>query len=44
MIGSVGTLLCSLLATLYFGKQDVRLVDKELAELLVWSVRECGQR
>ncbi|XP_002053462.3 sodium-coupled monocarboxylate transporter 2 [Drosophila virilis] len=30
LIGSLGTVLCSLLATLYFGKQDVRLVDKEL--------------
>ncbi|XP_023176124.2 sodium-coupled monocarboxylate transporter 2 isoform X5 [Drosophila hydei] len=30
LIGSLGTLLCSLLATLYFGKQDVRLVDREL--------------
>ncbi|XP_023035679.1 sodium-coupled monocarboxylate transporter 1 isoform X1 [Drosophila willistoni] len=29
-IGSVGTLLGSLVATLFFGKQDVRLVDKEL--------------
>ncbi|XP_064554489.1 sodium-coupled monocarboxylate transporter 2-like [Drosophila montana] len=30
LIGSLGTVLCSLLATIYFGKQDVRLVDKEL--------------
>ncbi|XP_060646201.1 sodium-coupled monocarboxylate transporter 1 isoform X1 [Drosophila nasuta] len=29
-IGAMGTILCSLLATLYFGKQDVRKVDKEL--------------
>ncbi|TDG45722.1 hypothetical protein AWZ03_007860 [Drosophila navojoa] len=37
MIGSVGTLLCSLLATLYFGKQDVRLVDKELVTPILQS-------
>ncbi|BFF88782.1 sodium-coupled monocarboxylate transporter 1 [Drosophila madeirensis] len=29
-VGSVGTLTGSLLATLYFGRQDPRLVDKEL--------------
>ncbi|XP_022209719.2 sodium-coupled monocarboxylate transporter 1 isoform X1 [Drosophila obscura] len=29
-VGSVGTLVGSLLATLYFGRQDPRLVDKEL--------------
>ncbi|XP_070137118.1 sodium-coupled monocarboxylate transporter 1 isoform X1 [Drosophila bipectinata] len=29
-IGSLGTVLCSLLATLYFGRQDPRVVDKEL--------------
>jgi len=26
----MGTILCSLLATLYFGKQDVQQVDMEL--------------
>ncbi|XP_017052606.1 sodium-coupled monocarboxylate transporter 1 isoform X1 [Drosophila ficusphila] len=29
-VGSVGTVLISLLATLYFGRQDPRVVDKEL--------------
>jgi len=29
-VGSVGTVLGSLLATLYFGRQDPRLVDPEL--------------
>lgn len=29
-VGSVGTVLGSLLATLYFGRQDPRVVDKEL--------------
>lgn len=33
----MGTLLCSLLATLYFGKQDVRLVDKELVTPILQS-------